>query len=93
MKESRSCACRCYGARTSGRSPWGETPRVADSSAAGTCRVFITVYLLLSRTASATPPARTSARLKNNIRCTQELQKGTTCLHAITSAVTRTARK
>ena len=24
---------RCYGARTSGRSPWGETPRVADSAA------------------------------------------------------------
>ena len=28
----------CYGARTSGRSPWGETPRVADSSAAGASR-------------------------------------------------------
>ena len=31
---------RCYGARTSGRSPWGETPRVADSSAAGAGRFF-----------------------------------------------------
>ncbi len=42
------------GARTSGRSP-GETARVADSSAAGACRFFITAYLLLSRTASAKP--------------------------------------
>ena len=35
----------CYGARTSGRSPCragGETPRVADSSAAGACRFFHT---------------------------------------------------
>ena len=31
----------CYGARTSGRGPGGETPRVADSSAAGAGRVFL----------------------------------------------------
>ena len=35
-----------------------ETPRGADSSAAGACRVFITAYLLLSRTAPATPAER-----------------------------------
>ncbi len=29
----------CYDSRTSGRVPWGETPRVADSSAAGMCHV------------------------------------------------------
>ena len=36
---TRSLSC-CYGARTSGRSPWGETPRVAESPAAGASRVF-----------------------------------------------------
>ena len=39
-----------------GGAPGGETPRVADSSAAGAGRFFHNSDLLLSRTASANPP-------------------------------------
>ena len=39
------CPSFCYGARTSGRGPGGETPRVADSSAAGAGRVFLNSIL------------------------------------------------
>ena len=52
----------CYGARQEGGAEMsmlpglGETPRVADSSAAARAASFITAYLLLSRTASAKPP-------------------------------------
>ena len=45
------------GAPAQGGPGGGGTPRVADSSAAGACAAsFITAHLLLSRTASATPP-------------------------------------
>ena len=105
-ERKNTCSRRSgYGARTSGRSPCPglggpETPRVADSSAAGACRVFITAYLLLSRTASANPrnnvlrSVRLVCQTKSLFCCSSrapsvQAKEDSSAIHATARAATR----
>ena len=58
-----------------GGAPGGETPRVADSSAAARAASFITAYLLLSRTASAKPPEQ-CATFARSINLSRDFPRG-----------------
>ena len=75
-----------------GPCPGGETPRVADSSAAGACRVFHNSIPPSKQNRLGNPPSRARSAPKKQFGAPGARARGPLVCIAITSAVTRTAQ-